>query len=54
MADEETANRIIEVQQCSDSLIMVRVSATPVDIVIIQVYMSTTSHEDDEIEEMLL
>src|SRR5678815_2678839 len=31
---------------------MVKVSATPVDMMIIQVYMPTTDHEYDEIEEM--
>src|SRR2546425_12350550 len=31
---------------------MVKVNATPVDMVLIQIYMPTTSHEDDEVEEM--
>jgi hypothetical protein len=35
MFDEEAARRITEVQQCSDRPIMVRVSAEPVDIVLI-------------------
>jgi endonuclease/exonuclease/phosphatase family metal-dependent hydrolase len=52
MLDEEVAKRVTEIEQCSDRLIMVRVSATPVDMIIIQVYMPTTDHEDDEIEEM--
>ena len=31
---------------------MIKISATPVDIAIIQVYMPTTTHNDDEIEIM--
>src|SRR3989442_322314 len=31
---------------------MVKVNATPVDMVLIQAYMPTTTHEDDEVEEM--
>ena len=38
MFDEEGAKRIIEVEQCSDRLMMVKVSAIPVDMVLIQVY----------------
>ena len=49
--DEETAERIVEVEKCSDRLIIVKVNATPVDMVLIQVYMPTTTHEDDEVEE---
>jgi len=52
MIDAKVAKRITEVQQCSDRLIMVKVSAMPVDMVIIQVYMPTTDHEDDEIEQL--
>src|SRR3989442_914724 len=50
--DEKTAKRVVEVEKCSDRLFMVKVRATPVDMVIIQVYMPTTAHEDDEVEEM--
>ena len=52
MFDEEGAKRIIEIEQCSDRLMMVKVSATPVDMVLIQVYMPTTKHADEEVEEM--
>src|SRR5881296_3921621 len=31
---------------------MVKVNATPIDMVLIQVYMPTTTHEDDEVEEI--
>lgn len=50
--DQEAAKRITEVEKCSDRVIMVKVSATPVDMVIIQVYMPTTDHEDEEVEEI--
>ena len=43
---------IIQVEQCSNRLMMIKVSATPVDMVLIQVYMPTTKHADEEIEEM--
>ena len=50
--DQEVARRLIEIKQCSDRLIMIKVSATPIDMVIIQVYMPTSDHADEEIEEM--
>ena len=50
--DQEVARRLIEIEQCSDRLIMIKVSATPVDMVIIQVYMPTSDHTDEEIEDM--
>ena len=52
MCDEEVSRRVTEVQLCNDRLIMIKISAMPVDIVVIQVYMPTTEHEDEEIEEM--
>ena len=50
--DEEVARRVTEVHQVSDRLIMVKVSATPVDMAIIQVYMPTTAYEDEDIEQI--
>ena len=50
--EKEVAKRIIEIEQCNDRLMMIKISTTPVDIAIIQVYMSTTTHKDDEIEIM--
>ena len=50
--DEEVARRVTEVHQVSDRLIMVKVSATPVDMAIIQVYMPTTANEDENIEQI--
>ena len=50
--DEEVGRRVIEVNQVSDRLIMIKINAKPVDVVLIQVYMPTTEYEDEEIEEM--
>jgi len=48
--DSKTAKRVIEVDQISDRVIVVKLQAEPVDIVLVQVYMPTTDHEDEEIE----
>ena len=37
---------------CSDRLMFVKISAKPVDIMLVQVYMPTTSHDDNEIENL--
>lgn len=52
MMDNETAKSVLEIQYCSDRLMMVKIKAEPVNVIIIQVYMPTSDHEDDEIEEM--
>ena len=41
-----------KVECCSDRLMIVKISAKPVDIVLMQVYMSTTNHDDDKIEKL--
>ena len=48
--DKEVAERITGTEKISDRLMMVKVSAEPVDIVLIQVYMPTTKYEDEEVE----
>ena len=50
--DDELSRRVAEVEQKSDRLMMVRMKAEPRDIVIVQVYMPTSQHEESEIEEM--
>jgi exonuclease III len=50
--DKEVARRVSKVTQDSDRVIMVRIEAEPVDLVVIQVYMPTTEHEDEEIEQI--
>lgn len=52
MLSEEMAGEVLQVKQCSDRLMMVKIRALPVDIVIIQVYMPTTQHDDEEIDQM--
>ena len=37
--EEEVAKRIIEIEQCNDRLIMIKVSAMPVNMVFMLVYM---------------
>ena len=41
MFDEEVAKRVIEVEQCSDRIVVPKVSLSK--------YMPTTDHKDDEI-----
>ena len=50
--DKEAARRVSKVTQDSDRVIMVRIEAEPVDLVVIQVYMPTTEHEDEEVEQI--
>jgi hypothetical protein len=50
--DKETAKRVSVTRQIDDRLMMVKILAKPVDLVIIQVYMPTTDHTDDEVDEM--
>src|ERR1051325_5164081 len=50
MVDEETARSIVKVECRNYRLMMVRISAEPVDIVVVQVYMPTSDHEDIEVE----
>ena len=51
LLDNETAKRVTTVVQHSDRLILVKIQAEPVDIVIIQVYMPTSNHSDEEVED---
>ena len=46
----DIVKRLTKVECCSDRLMFVKISAKPVDIVLVQVYMPTTNHDDDEIE----
>ena len=50
--DREASGRVISVEQCSDRLVWIKVRAEPVDMVLIQIYMPTTDHEDEEVEKM--
>lgn len=48
--DRDVAKRVTKVIQHSDRLLLVKVQAEPVDLVIIQVYMPTADHAEDEVE----
>ena len=50
--DGETAKRVTKIVQHSDRLILVKIQAEPVDLVVIQIYMPTSDHEDEEVEEL--
>ena len=50
--DKEMAKRVLKVEMVSDRIILVKIQAEPVDLVIVQVYMPTSAHGDDEVEEM--
>ena len=50
--DKEMAKRVLKVDMVSDRLISVKIHADPVDLMIIQVYMPTSAHDDDEVDEI--
>ena len=43
---------MLKVDLVSDRIIVVKVQADPVDLVIVQVYMPTSAHEDEEVNEV--
>jgi len=50
--DKGTARSVEKICFEGDRLMMVKLSGKPVDVVIVLVYMPTTEHTDEEIEEM--
>jgi len=52
LLDAEMAKRVTMVTQHNDRLLMVKLQAPPVDMVIIQVYMPTSQHEDEEVDDI--
>ena len=48
--DRDTAKRVIEVKRCGDRMMMVKLNGDVVNMCLIQVYMPTTGHEDDEVD----
>ena len=50
--DKEMAKRVLKVGMVSDRIISVKIQADPVDLVIMQVYMPTSAHEEDEVDEI--
>ena len=52
MLDEETGKRVKKVVEHSDRVIVVKMEAEPRDIVAVQVYMPTSSSEDEKVDEV--
>ena len=46
LLDETVAKCVLDIETHGDRLIMVKIQAQPVNIVVIQVYMPTSAHED--------
>src|ERR1043165_764842 len=52
LLEDRVANCVTEIERSGDRLLSVRIQAFPVDIVIMQVYMPTTTHEEEEVDEI--
>lgn len=50
--DSDAAKRVGEIERFSERMIMVKVQAEPVNMVVIQLYMPTSDHKDEEVELM--
>ena len=48
---KDAARDVVTIKQMSDRILLIRLNAKPVKITIIQVYMPTTEHEEEEVEE---
>ena len=52
LLERETSIRVMKIVLQSYHLLLVKIQAEPADLVIIQVYMLTSTHEDNEVEEL--
>src|SRR6478609_1177978 len=52
IAEAKVAERVTEIDTFRDRIIVVKVKADPVDMVIVQAYLPTTDHEDEEVEKL--
>jgi len=52
LVEEKIARSIIKIERYGSRMIEVKIKSEPVDIVIIQIYMPTTTHEDEEVDNM--
>ena len=52
LLDRETSMRVKKIVLQNDRLLLLKIQAEPADLVIIQVYMPTSTHEDIEVEEL--
>jgi exonuclease III len=50
--DERAAHCITNIKYCIDRLMAVKVKATSVDLVVIQVYMPSSEHTEEEVDEI--
>ena len=49
---KEIARRVKKIVQHSDRLLLVKIEAEPIDMTVIQTYMPTSAHSDEEVEDM--
>lgn len=52
LLEDRVAKCVTEIDRCGDRLLSVRIQAHPVDIVVLQVYMPTTTHEEEEVDKI--
>ena len=52
MLEKEMASKVIAIEQISDRLLMVKVQAEPFNMVIVQIYMPTSGHDDEKVDKM--
>jgi exonuclease III len=52
LLEKKVAECVTGIERYGDRIVVVKIKAEPTNMVIVQVYMPTTSHEDEEIEEM--
>ena len=50
--DRTCANKVISVERYGDRIIMVKLQAEPVNMCIVQIYMPTSEHSDEEVEQI--
>ena len=52
LLDKHTANNLCRIEAVSDRLLAVRIKESPVDIVVLVVYMPTSDYEDKDVEDI--
>ena len=50
--DKVTASCVADIQQYNDRVMMIKINAKPVNIIILQIYLPTSDHDDSEIDEI--
>ena len=50
--DENAGKRVKRIEQINDRIIVVKLETESVDTVLIQIYMPTTNHTEEEVEQM--